>query len=69
MPVWGLRSTNDHRGDSEEIRSYGGHSVDAATESSGKRNAIGPIENGSYEQKAVPVPIGNLIALNDEVEF
>lgn len=30
MPIWGLRSVNDHRDDSENTRSYGGHSVERA---------------------------------------
>jgi hypothetical protein len=30
MPIWGLRSVNDHRGDSDDTQSYGTNSLDRA---------------------------------------
>merc|ERR1712227_26973 len=62
MPVWGLRSVNDHRDDSQNTQAFGTH----ATNRADARTAENPYR--SHSQKAA-VPIGTLIALNDEVAF
>jgi hypothetical protein len=43
MPIWGLRSVNDHRGDSDDTQAYGTNSLDRAQGSAtirGQRQAI-----------------------------
>ena len=43
MPIWGLRSVNDHRADSDDTQGYGTNSVDRSEASAvlrGNRQAI-----------------------------
>ena len=61
MPVWGLRSVNDHRDDSQNTQTFGTQSTNRAD----ARTAENPYR--SHAQKGVP--IGQLVAMNSEVAF